>query len=148
MKHPIKLDIRLIEADRVHTPETLSLDCTPSPSRCGSTTVRRDTRIVDGIELDDDGNPVCYHVMKSHPGETAFPMGEYMKVPAWAMTHWFRGDRPEQHRGVPEITTALPLFAQLRRYTVMPLQDHNSRSEMCTDFARIVIGSGPAYRPS
>jgi len=32
--------------------------------------------------------------------------------------HYFRTDRPGQSRGIPEITPALPLFAQLRRYTL------------------------------
>jgi capsid protein len=34
------------------------------------------------------------------------------------MIHAFRVDRPGQHRGVPEITSALPLFALLRRFTL------------------------------
>ena len=42
-------------------------------------------------------------------------------IDANAVIHWFRADRPGQHRGVPEITPALPLFAQLRRYTLAVL---------------------------
>ena len=39
-------------------------------------------------------------------------------VPAGSMIHYLRTDRSEQSRGIPEITPALPLFAQLRRYTL------------------------------
>ena len=42
----------------------------------------------------------------------------YDRVPAAAVIHYFRTDRPGQRRGIPEITPALPLFAQLRRYTL------------------------------
>jgi hypothetical protein len=45
--------------------------------------------------------------------------------------HWFRSDRPGQHRGLPEIMPALPLFAQLRRYTLAALQ----AAESAADFA-------------
>jgi capsid protein len=44
--------------------------------------------------------------------------GEYLRVPARSVIHYFRRDRPGQGRGVPDITPALPLFAHLRRYTL------------------------------
>ena len=37
---------------------------------------------------------------------------------AAAVVHLFRSDRPGQARNVPDITPALPLFANLRRYTL------------------------------
>jgi capsid protein len=42
-------------------------------------------------------------------------------VPARLVLHWFTPDRFGQLRGIPEITPALPLFAQLRRYTLATL---------------------------
>jgi len=101
----VTLDLRLIEADRVTTPD-LSL-------------VGEDNA-VDGIVFDAGGNPVEYHVLKAHPGsDKAVGLGlEYDRVPAEAMVHWFRADRPGQSRGLPDILPALPLFAQLRRYTL------------------------------
>jgi capsid protein len=42
----------------------------------------------------------------------------YSIVSAGGMIHWFRTDRPGQSRGLPDILPALPLFAQLRRYTL------------------------------
>ena len=100
---PVTLDMRLIEADQVTTPGK-------SPAK---------KTAVDGIVLDQFGNPIEYHVLKEHPGgaEAALNM-KYERVPAESMIHWFRADRPGQHRGVPDILPALPLFAQLRRYTL------------------------------
>lgn len=48
---PMKLDLRLVEADQVGTPD-LSI-------------VKRNA--VDGIVFDEMGNPVEYHVLKNHP---------------------------------------------------------------------------------
>ncbi|GIW78784.1 MAG: hypothetical protein KatS3mg105_0591 [Gemmatales bacterium] len=44
--------------------------------------------------------------------------------------HWYRVDRPGQSRGIPEITPALPLFAQLRRYTLAVLSAAEAVAEM------------------
>jgi lambda family phage portal protein len=100
---PVKLDLRLIEADQVTTPG-LTL------AKAGA---------VDGIVFDEFGNPVEYHILKVHPGGATGAMGQdYDKVPAESMIHWFRADRPGQSRGLPDILPALPLFAQLRRYTL------------------------------
>jgi lambda family phage portal protein len=100
---PVILDIKLVEADQVATP-MFSL---PTPT------------LVDGIVLDEFGNPSQYHVLDSHPGDYLHSVTlKYSTIPAGAMVHWFRKDRPGQSRGLPDILPALPLFAQLRRYTL------------------------------
>ena len=51
----------------------------------------------DGIVLDDAGNPVEYHVLKRHPGETTY--GNYLdydRIAVESMLHWFRADRAGQ----------------------------------------------------
>jgi capsid protein len=71
-------------------------------------------------------NPVEYHVLKQHPGDVAgsIPYGlDYDRIPADSVIHWFRADRPGQTRGIPDITPALPLFAQLRRFTLAVKED-------------------------
>lgn len=55
------------------------------------------------------------------------------------MIHIFRQDRPGLHRGVPELTAALPLFAQLRRYNLAVL----SAAEAAADFAAILYTDAP-----
>jgi len=102
----VKLDLRLVEAEQVTTPFVLP----PTPNA------------VDGILFDAHGNPTEYHVLKHHPGGmyviNAF---EFDRIPARAMLHYFRAERPGQSRGIPEITPALPLFAMLRDYSLATL---------------------------
>ena len=123
---PVKVDMQLIEADRVTNPD-LRL---PTHSA------------VDGIEFDAYGNPRAYLVLREHPGSriTQPSVNSYNRVPADAMIHWFRTDRPGQHRGVPEITPAIPLFAQLRRYTLAVL----GAAETAADFAAVLFTDSPA----
>lgn len=102
----IKLDLKLVEAEQVTTPDLK--------------TVRENE--IDGIKLDDFGNPVEYHVLKEHPGGLFGALTlKFDRIPVRDMIHYFRVDRPGQARGIPDITPALPLFAQLRRYTLAVL---------------------------
>jgi lambda family phage portal protein len=119
---PVQLDLRLIEADQVTTPDA-RLDMS-----------------VDGIVFDEAGNPVEYHVLKEHPGEGYRAIRDYDRIPATAMLHWFRADRPGQARGIPDIMPALPLFAQLRRFTLAVI----AAAETAADFAGILYTDAPA----
>jgi lambda family phage portal protein len=116
----VQLDLRLIEADQVTTPDA--------------------SQSVDGIVFDAAGNPVEYHVLRDHPGEGYRAVREYDRVPASSMLHWFRCDRPGQARGVPDILPALPLFAQLRRFTLAVI----AAAETAADFAGILYTDAPA----
>lgn len=101
---PVKLDFRLVEADRVTTPDI---------STFGNLS---DT---DGIRYDEYGNVISYLVLKQHPGSNLMPAPtDYDLIMADDMIHSYKAIRPGQDRGVPEITPALPLFSQLRRYTL------------------------------
>src|SRR5690606_17130199 len=85
----VQLDLRLIEADQVTTP--VFDPAAPQP--------------VDGIVFDRLGNPVEYHVLRRHPGDSIYFAGaglEYDRIPAGAMLHYFRVDRPGQSRGIPD----------------------------------------------
>ena len=99
----VKMDVRLVECDKVTTPD-LSIES---------------LRAVDGIRFDNHGNPVEFHILRTHPGELLRGLNlKYDRVPARSVIHYYRGDRPEQSRGIPDMTPALPLFAHLRRYTL------------------------------
>lgn len=107
MQTPAQLDIRLIEAEQVSNPWPAPI---PSPN------------VVDGIKSDDQGNPLSYVVLQNHPGDLLRPFSmKFDVIPAEFIIHLFKVDRPGQRRGIPEITPALPLFAQLRRYTLAVL---------------------------
>ena len=119
---PVHLDLQLVEADRV-TDEGAPID----------------ENSVDGVRFDAFGNPSAYRVLLHHPGG-ADSDGEAMIVPARSMIHLFLEERPGQHRGVPEIVSSLPLFAQLRRYTLAVL----AAAESAADFAGILYTDAPA----
>lgn len=102
-----QLDLRLYEADQISTPDLFRV---------------WDPTKTDGIVFDDYGNPVEYHFLKNHPGGEWGIFGyEYDRFPANRVAHWFKSDRPGQARGISELTPALPLFAQLRRFTLAVL---------------------------
>ncbi|MEX2091969.1 MAG: phage portal protein, partial [Pirellulales bacterium] len=121
----VQLDLRLVEADQVTTPEAFSMS----------------RNAVDGIVFDRFGNPVEYHVLKEHPGGGRMSLRlAYDRVVSDAMIHLFHAARPGQHRGIPDITPALPLFAQLRRFTLAVL----AAAETAADFAGILYTDAPA----
>ena len=124
LRTSVKLDLSLIDADRV-----AGDCCTESGGRLSPAAETRGSRSVataegcgkpftiDGITYDPYGNPVSYRVLVSHPCDGNLAEERAMLIPAANMIHVFRADRAEQHRGVPELAAALPLFAKLRRYT-------------------------------
>ncbi|MFH1378099.1 MAG: phage portal protein, partial [Planctomycetota bacterium] len=103
--HPVQLDLELIEADRVSSPMTA---------------FNNDNEI-DGIILDQYGNPSQYRVLKKHPGDGLTMLGlsdaDYKVFPASSIIHSFRAIRPGQHRGISEIAPALEIFEMMRSYT-------------------------------
>ena len=98
---PVKLDIRLIEADRVTN---------PSPTM--------EANDADGILLDANGNPIAYTILNQHPGDTRIINTGATTIPARNVIHLFKPLRPEQHRGIPELTPSLPIFALLRDWLI------------------------------
>ena len=124
---PIKLDLRLIESDQVATPVMGIWPLTPN--------------VVDGIIFDKWGNPLEYHILKNHPGALVGNVSlDFDPIPAASVIHYYRADRPGQSRGIPEITPALPLFAQLRRYTLAVI----AAAETAADFAAVLYTDAPA----
>jgi lambda family phage portal protein len=103
----VQLDLRLYECDQCG-------DAILDPASLNA---------VDGIRFDDHGNRTEYRFFKAHPGGQTV-LSSYLEtepIPARDVIHWFKRKRAGQERGVPEITPALPLFAQLRRYTLAVL---------------------------
>ncbi len=122
---PVQLDVKLVEAEQVTSP-AFNLES---------------TRYCDGIRFDQYGNPISYDVLREHPGDDAYLLtSNYDSVQADAVLHYFRCDRPGQIRGIPDITPALPLFAQLRRFTLAVL----AAAETAADFAGILYTDAPA----
>lgn len=123
-------------------PTTVKLTLVPfEPDLCATPGLNLN-QPVDGIELDAVGEPRYYHILREHPGSgnAIGGFGEYDRVAASDVIHYFRADRAGQHRGIPDITPALPLFAQLRRYTLAVI----AAAETAADFAAVLESDGPA----
>lgn len=128
LRNGVKLDIRTTEADMWADP-------------LGDF----DTERVDGIKYDDYGNPVSYKRLKVHPGDDVIPAGvsslEADDLPAENVIHWFRVDRPGQRRGVSHLATALPLFAELRRYRLATI----AAAEIAADYSAVMFSDAPRF---
>jgi lambda family phage portal protein len=120
LETPVQLDLQVIECDQISTPFPYPLD----------------PFAVDGMRFDQFGNPTEFHLLKYHPGDLiawGFPY-DFTRIPAKFVIHWFQAKRPNQFRGVPDVTAALPLFAQLRRYTLAVI----AAAETAADFAAVL----------
>lgn len=115
-RNPYSTVLRLIEADRVSTPD----------SSGGSEAKNTDAggRIVDGVEVNRDGEVIRYHFTNYHPLSDETP-GEIEWVPVDAfgketgmplVLHLMTAERPEQHRGIPFISGMIEQIKQLDRY--------------------------------
>jgi lambda family phage portal protein len=115
----VTLDLKVIECDLV-TEDTLGVMAGRRPGQPVS---------VDGIRFDKVGNPVEYRVLREHPGDGGWG-ADADWLPSAQVLHWFRPLRAGQVRGIPETTPALPLFAQLRRYSLAVLMAAELAAEL------------------
>lgn len=108
LRHPVKFDTRWVEVEQCATPfEQMT-----------------NAFIRDGVEFDAAGNPLRFYFLKYHPGSLIYAGAQELKfytVPAENVIHWYCMDRFGQHREIPETTPSLPLYSQLRRYTLATL---------------------------
>jgi capsid protein len=116
LRHAIKLDLMLHEADQVQTPYIPY--GTPG--------------YIDGIKFDEFGNPEYYDILREHPGATNRLMLDPTpeRVEADKVLHWFKQRRPGQHRGVPECASTLNTGAAARRWREATL----AAAETAADF--------------
>lgn len=123
MMTPVTLDITLMEADWFDDP-TADFGGTYS-----------------GVKVDSAGEPKSYAKLRQHPGDDGtWGDGTADWISADRVLHLFRRERPGQLRGIPRTTPALPLFAQLRRFTLATI----TAAETAADFAAILYGDAPA----
>lgn len=105
---PVTLDLRLIEPDQVCDPDADYL-----MKKTGD----------DGIVCDADGEIVAYKILKAPPNDQRFfqQNWDYDTVGVDNVIHYFQPNRPGQLRAATPLVAALPLFAQLRRFTLATL---------------------------
>lgn len=103
------LKLQLIEADRVSNPD-----------------YRPDTeRLAGGLEIDDDGRVVRYHVSDRNPWDfQGMGRRKWNAVPAYGLDsqerlvlHQYLPLRPMQTRGIPALAPVVEVLKQLDRYS-------------------------------
>lgn len=104
---PYDLRIRLIEADRLSNPQ-------------GNT----DPNIVGGVEVNDNGKIVAYHISTQHPLSWEQSEIKWQRVEAYGaktgrrnVLHIMSRERVGQRRGVPLLAPVIEALKQLGRYT-------------------------------
>ena len=118
---PYSLKVRLIEADRVSNPDTYS-DVT------SATSVQRyknGNYLYSGVEVNDIGEIVAYHVCNQHPSSTVMMQDKkWVRVKAFGsltgkqnILQLMESERPDQYRGVPYLAPVIEALKQLERYT-------------------------------
>lgn len=104
---PYRLALQLIEADRL----------------CNESFGGDTERLVQGVELDEKGAAVRYHIASRHPGARQRASMTWTKIPAFdangrrTVLHLFDRRRPGQSRGVPYLSPVIEPLKQLKRYT-------------------------------
>lgn len=131
---PYQTTIRVLEADRVSTPEG-------SEGESESKELDGGGRIVDGVEIDKEGAVVRYHIANRHPllSETTTQI-TWQAIEAYGkdsgmpnILHIMTWERPEQRRGVPFVAAQIEQIKQLDRYITSELAA-NVVSSMLTAF--------------
>ena len=109
---PVKLDVQLVEADRVASPfGPLSMNALD----------------VDGVQLDVYGNPETYNILRQHPGDRTNWLMDADRVPAEAVVHWFRADRPTVENTDADFNT---LGIQFRGYIDFGVREQDWRGAL------------------
>ncbi|WP_417550127.1 phage portal protein [Methylophaga sp.] len=114
----------LVTKKRQNLPYTLGVQMIEAERVCNKNNKRNADRLVDGIEKDEYGAPINYHIITKHPGSTI-----NNKKTAWQIVaandangrpqvlHLFKPLRPGQTRGIPDLAPVIDSLKQLGRYT-------------------------------
>lgn len=123
MTNPYSLRIHLVEADRVSTPADYGGQ-TMYPGLTDGKNPTTGNRIFDGVEVDDEGMVVAYHVRNTYPWQMTGEPTKWTRVEAYGkqtglpnILHVMSSERPDQYRGVTYLAQVIEPLLQLRRYT-------------------------------
>lgn len=127
-RNPYSLRLHLIEADRVCTPREYAgtvVGSTVGRVPEDADTPGRGNRVYDGVEVDENGGIVAYHVCNRYPDPVLIAPDEETK---WTrvevrgkrtglpnILHIMNPERPDQYRGVPFLARCIEPLMQLRR---------------------------------
>ena len=113
---PYLTTVRLLEADRISTPESNG-DSTSRATDSGG-------RIIDGVEIDKEGAVIRYYISNRSPVAqndsaelTWQAIDAYGKASGYPnILHIMTWERPEQRRGIPFVASEIEGLKQLDRY--------------------------------
>ena len=118
---PYSLRIHLVEADRVATPTDTGI-ITPTLVTTGK--AKNGNTIYDGVEVDDNGRIVAYHIRSTYPFEYSAATTKWTRVQAYGnrtglpnILQIMESERPDQYRGISYLSQVIEPLLQLRRYT-------------------------------
>lgn len=117
-QQPYDLRVRLIEADRVCSPNYRDR-MTP-----GKVLGREVESIIQGVETDEDGEIIAYWIANKHPRSyTTLKTQDWKRVEVYGkktgmrqVLHIMQRERAGQRRGVPILAPVLETLKQLERY--------------------------------
>lgn len=142
---PYQLRLKLIEADRVCSPGSMNSDY------MGVHQINRDNnnRIMNGIEINENGRVEAYYICSTHPGEDSFGLKrEWKRIPKRGektgnpnVLHIMNAERADQYRGVPFLSTVIESLKQLTKYTEAEI-DAAVINAMLTLFVTTEFGEG------
>lgn len=72
--------------------------------------------ISNGIEFDQAGRPVAYYIARYNPVLQAIDFGNYERVPADQICHYFIAEYGDQERGLPDLIAGTNLLKELQEY--------------------------------
>lgn len=125
--NPYTLRIHMIEADRISTP--VGENGIPLVGGGPTDGINKDNgnRIFDGVEVDDHGMIVAYHVCNVYPNQV---IRDPVRVPSWTrvlaygrrtglpqILHVMDAERPDQYRGVTYLAPVIESLLNISRYT-------------------------------
>ena len=122
--YPYGLRLHVIEADRVATPT----DGVVTYQGYTTRRLKNDHLCYDGVEIDDNGAIVAYHVRNGYPQDTGgmWTAGavNFTRISAYGaktglpnVLHVMDSERPEQYRGVSYLAQVIEPLAQIKRYS-------------------------------
>lgn len=123
---PYSMRIHLIEADRVCNPYTVNAPLFPSilEVKIPDGQPGAGHRVYDGVEIDDGGMVVAYHICNVYPQQARLDKATWTRVLAYGgktglpnILQIMEAERPDSYRGVPYLAQVIEPLLQGRRYT-------------------------------
>ena len=126
---PVPLQIQIIEPDLL------------SDNVADATGVVPGNEFEKGIEYDQIGRRVAYHLFRKHPGSSVTLAGlrQTTRVPASEIIHLYRKDRPGQERGVSWFAPVTTTLKDIDLYE----QAYLRRQQLANLFAGFMISNDP-----